>query len=264
MAPLWVNIFRLAIWLVVLTAVFVPLERFLPVKRRATERGHKSTDVALYFVNNVLPNLLLAIPLAAVAWAAHRVLSVAWMETIAGLPLFLRLVCTVAVGEVGSYWGHRVAHEIPLLWRFHSVHHEPEEVDWLVNSHAHPFDVAFQRLCGLAPLYLIGLAQPMAESADIVPLVSTLVGSLWSFFIHSNIRVRLGPLEYLLSTPAFHHWHHARDEAARNRNYAALLPCVDGLFGTLHLPERKWPEGYGTEAPPHRGLVNVLLRPFTS
>ena len=64
-------------------------------------------------------------------------------------------------GEIGYYWGHRWSHEIPFLWRFHSIHHSAEEIDFLVNTRAHPFDMVFGRFCGLVPMYVLGLGGPV-------------------------------------------------------------------------------------------------------
>jgi hypothetical protein len=41
-------------------------------------------------------------------------------------------------------------------------------------------------------------------------------------FIHSDLRWRLGPLEWLIATPGFHHWHHTLSEPL-DRNYASIL-----------------------------------------
>ena len=83
----------------------------------------------------------------------------------------------------------------PLLWRFHAIHHSAEHLDWLVNTRAHPFDMVFTRLSGLAPVYLLGLAHTTGPHIDPAVAIVTIFGTLWTFFIHANIRVRLGPLE---------------------------------------------------------------------
>jgi sterol desaturase/sphingolipid hydroxylase (fatty acid hydroxylase superfamily) len=87
-----------------------------------------------------------------------------------------------------------------------------------------------------------------------------LITTVWGFFIHANVRWRLGPLEWLISTPAFHHWHHTLAEP-RNRNYASMLPCWDWLFGTSYLP-REWPTAYGIEEKLPSSLTGQLLHPF--
>jgi sterol desaturase/sphingolipid hydroxylase (fatty acid hydroxylase superfamily) len=84
---------------------------------------------------------------------------------------------------------------------------------------------------------------------------------MWGFFIHSNVRWRLGPLEWLIATPAFHHWHHTVGEQ-RDRNYAPMLPWIDRIFGTYHLPRNEWPSGYGIEARLPASLGAQLMYPL--
>ena len=74
--------------------------------------------------------------------------------------------------------------------------------------------------------------------------------SFQATWIHANLRGRWGPLERLLATPRFHHWHHAAEPEARDKNFAVHLPVIDRLFGTLHLPAGRWPERYGIDGSP--------------
>jgi hypothetical protein len=37
---------------------------------------------------------------------------------------------------------------------------------------------------------------------------------VWATFIHSNVRLPICPLRYLIGAPELHHWHHARAERA--------------------------------------------------
>jgi sterol desaturase/sphingolipid hydroxylase (fatty acid hydroxylase superfamily) len=161
----------------------------------------------------------------------------------------MRLAAAVIVGEIGAYWAHRWSHENHLLWSFHKVHHRAEEMDWLVNSRAHPVDILFTRLCQMVPMYVLGLAQPTGTNLDLVPVLVTVASTMWGYFIHANLKWRFGFLEWIIATPAFHHWHHTNDGPEyNNKNYAAMLPLVDKLFGTFYLP-KTWPEKYGIDAP---------------
>jgi len=164
------------------------------------------------------------------------------------------------LGEATYYWGHRAMHQIPLLWRFHAVHHAAEEVDWLVSTRAHPVDIALGHLCGLVPLYAFGLAQPLGHSTDIAPLLFVVIGMAWGFFIHANLNWRFGWLERLVSTPAFHHWHHTRADHV-DRNFASLLPFMDLAFGTYYLP-RHLPAEYGVRDPIATDMAGQLIEPF--
>jgi sterol desaturase/sphingolipid hydroxylase (fatty acid hydroxylase superfamily) len=261
--PLAVDVVRLCAWLALLAAIFVPLERLCALHAQRVFRKAFLTDLAYYFLNSLVPKLLLILPLSAIAWGLHHLAPGGLYAAVASLPPGVRFAAALVVGEVGAYWGHRWMHEIPALWRLHAIHHSAEEMDWLVNTRAHPLDVAFTRLCGLVPIYVLGLAQPGARSVDLVPLLYALVGTTWSFFVHTNVRWRFGQLEWLISTPAFHHWHHTNDGPAyTNRNYAAIFPWVDRLFGTLHLPKDRWPTRYGIDAPIAPGLAEQLLQPL--
>ncbi len=253
---------QLAANLALVTLVFVPLERLFAARRQRIMRPAFWTDLGYYLVGGLLPKLLLIVPLSMLAWAVHRAVPGGYFAAVAHWPMAVRLAGALVVGEVGYYWGHRWMHEVPALWRFHAIHHAAEQMDWLVNTRSHPLDVAFGRFCGLVPLYALGLAQPMGNRLDTVPLLFALIGSLWGFFVHANLRWRFGWLEWAVATPAFHHWHHTNDGPAfQDKNYAAMLPWVDRLFGTHYLP-RHLPGQYGIDAALPAGLGGQLLHPW--
>ncbi len=254
------QVVRMGFWLIIYTALFGPLERFFAV--RPTKFFYKgwATNLGWYFVSGLVPALLLGPPSALIALAVHTILPTSVTSAAAALPLWARMIAAMVVGEVGFYWGHRWTHEFPFLWRFHAIHHSSVEMSYLVNSRAHPVDSAFTRLCGLVLLYATGLASPVGSHPSLVPLLVLLIGSMWSFFIHANLRWRLGPLEELISSPAFHHWHHTRNDH-RDHNYSSMLPVMDRVFGTFYLPS-EWPAEYGTETPVPDTLVDQLLAPF--
>ena len=243
LATFGLDLVRLCVWLVLLIVIFVPLERLRPVRPQKIFRKAFATDVVYYFLSGIAPKLLLVLPLTLIAQSIHRVIPSAFYSSVSALPLWMRLIAAMIVGEIGAYWAHRWSHEIPLLWRFHAVHHGAEEIDWLVNTRVHPVDLVFTRLCDMVPMYILGLAQPMANQLDLVPVLAIVAGTLWGFFIHANVNWRLGFMERLISSPAFHHWHHS-STTIYAKNYAPMLPWVDQMFGTLYLPEQ-WPEKYG-------------------
>jgi sterol desaturase/sphingolipid hydroxylase (fatty acid hydroxylase superfamily) len=256
------DLIRLGIWLGLIMAVFVPLERVFAARRQRVLRTGWPADVGYYFISNVVPKLLMVLPVSLVAYAAHRAMPSAYYAELARLPLWARLSAAMVVGEIGYYWAHRWMHQVPWLWRFHAIHHSAEEMDFLVNTRTHPVDSFFGRFCGLAPMYLLGLAQPMGNHMDLVPVLFALIGGLWGFFVHANVAWRFGWLEYIISTPAFHHWHHTNDGLElRGKNYASMLPWLDKCFGSFYLP-RSLPQKYGIDEPMAPDLAGQLLHPW--
>src|SRR4029079_18319537 len=80
---------------------------------------------------------------------------------------------------------------------------------------------------------------------------------LWAIYIHSNVRLPIGPLRWFIGAPELHHWHHDRDRDAGN--YANLSPLMDLLFGTYRCPGRE-PEQLGLSGPSPRTYLGLLLR----
>jgi sterol desaturase/sphingolipid hydroxylase (fatty acid hydroxylase superfamily) len=240
--------------------IYEPLERLIAARPQKVLRKAIGTDLGYYFLNSLVPAMLLSAPIGVVAWAAHQVVPRELLATAAAWPLWARMLVGMVAGEVGYYWGHRWSHQMPFLWRFHSIHHSAEHVDFLVNTRAHPIDLVFSRLCALTPIYVLGLGSPTSPAGSLVPVAVSLVGTTWGFFIHANLRWRFGPLESLVSTPAFHHWHHTLNGPI-NRNYASTFPWLDRIFGTHYLP-REWPAAYGIEAPLPESLIEQLAYPL--
>ena len=247
---------RLCLWLALLTALFMPLERWFALRKTRPDRRALLQDLSYYFLTSLIPAFLLGLPLALIAQASQHIIPAEVTASVAALPLGLRLLLAFVIGEIGFYWGHRLSHEIPWLWRFHAIHHSAEHIYYLVNTRAHPVDIVVTRLFGLLPLYILGLAGPSA-AGSVTPVAVILLGTLWGFFIHANLRFRCKPLELLIATPLFHHWHHSRLDHI-NRNYAAMLPVLDRVFGSYYLPS-SWPTEYGVEKPVASTLSGQML-----
>src|SRR5262249_40663840 len=64
------------------------------------------------------------------------------------------------------------------------------------------------------------------------------VSAIWGMFIHANIDVRLGRLQYVINGPEMHRWHHADVAEAYDKNFSTKLAIWDWMFGTAHFPDR--------------------------
>ena len=82
---------------------------------------------------------------------------------------------------------------------------------------------------------------------------------IWAIYIHSNVRLPIGPLRKLIGSPELHHWHHDRDRDAGN--YANLSPLMDILFGTYRCPGHE-PERFGLNQPTPSTYLGHLIQPL--
>jgi sterol desaturase/sphingolipid hydroxylase (fatty acid hydroxylase superfamily) len=260
LSVLAIDVLRLTIWLVLLVAIFVPLERLFTLRPARIWRPQIGVDLAWYFLNSLLPAAIIALPLSILASLLHGLDPLGFYSAVGRIPFWWRVLLMLLVSDLGAYAYHRLSHHTPFLWRFHAIHHSAEHVDWLVNTRAHPVDIVFTRLAGLVPIYLLGLARVTDGRPDPGVALVVILGTIWTFFIHANVHWRFGPLEWLVSTPAFHHWHHTNDEH-RDRNFASLFPFIDRIFGTAWLP-RHWPPVYGIDAKMPSTLHGQLLDPI--
>lgn len=252
---------RLAIWLAVFAAIFVPVERLFALHPQKVFRTEIAVDLGYYFITGLLPGLVLGPPISLAVLAIHHVIPSGVLATVADWPIWLKACATMMMGETAYYWAHRMSHQIPFLWRFHAVHHSAEQLDFLVNTRLHPIDLVWSRMVMLTPIFALGLANPVHFDDGLTAAVILLVGSTWGYFIHSNVRWRLGPFEWLLTTPGFHHWHHAHEGRRRDCNYASMFPWLDRIFGTHYLPNA-WPERYGIDEPMPESLAGQFIHPL--
>jgi sterol desaturase/sphingolipid hydroxylase (fatty acid hydroxylase superfamily) len=71
-----------------------------------------------------------------------------------------------------------------------------------------------------------------------------------------------GPFRTVVASPRFHRWHHTDETAARDKNFAGLLPMWDILFGTYYMPKDERPTSFGTATPVPAGLAGQMVFPF--
>ena len=241
--------------LVVLAIIFIPLERMFALHPRRVLRQGWRTDLVHYLVNGAALKISLVVVVVAVGGALRVFVPAPLRMAVGASPGWVQIVAGLAIAMVGGYAGHRAAHEVPLLWRFHRVDHSVREMDWLAANHLHPLDETFVRSAAVLPLYALGFGR-LSLGAFIVLI------TLQAIFIHANVRMTFGPLRWVIATPQFHHWHHAREPQAYNANYAGEFPVLDALFGTLYLPADRWPAQYGIDDTEPAGYLRQLAWPL--
>lgn len=218
--------------------VFISIEKLIPFRDQPVFRPEWQTDLSHFAINHLLVGFTLLVTNFMInhvfGWANFSALQ-QWTHA---LPLWVAAPLVVLVADLAQYWTHRAYHQIPYLWRYHAIHHSTVHMDWLAGSRQHVFETIVTRTAVLLPIYLLGFSK---EAIDVYVLI---VG-FQAVFNHANVSVRLGPLRYIVVTPNFHHWHHARDHEAIDKNYAAHFAFIDHLFGTAVQSDKKWPDRYG-------------------
>ena len=237
-------------------ALFVFIEKIWPKYReQAILRPAWRLDLTYFALNHLAVGAFLVVgngfAPAVFGWATNATIQ-GWVTS---LPVWGQIVLLVFAADLVQYWVHRMFHEVPVLWRFHAVHHSTEQMDWLAGSRTHFVQVLADRTLVMVPLYLLGPAEAALNGYVVV-------AGFQAVFIHANFGMEFGPLKYLVATPQFHHWHHSAERPAIDTNYAVHLPLCDMLFGSFHLPGKHWPAHYGTVKPIPRTLVGQLLYPF--
>jgi sterol desaturase/sphingolipid hydroxylase (fatty acid hydroxylase superfamily) len=239
------------------TLIFVFIEKLIPYKKeQAVLMAEWETDLHNFFINHLLIGFVLLVTNHFV----HGLFGWTQSDTtgllITALPMFFQVFLIIFIADLIQYTCHRFYHEVPFMWRFHSIHHSVKTMDWLAGSRLHLLDIILTRSLVLLPIFALGFSKNVIDTYVII------VG-FQAVFNHANVSINFGWLKYLIVTPQFHHWHHASDPSAIDRNYAAHFSFIDYVLGTAVINQKEWPENYGVvgEKIPN-GMLKQQLYPF--
>jgi sterol desaturase/sphingolipid hydroxylase (fatty acid hydroxylase superfamily) len=206
-----------------------------------------------------LPIMLVVGPATAATlfWLFQSPLAFLNLGLLTGAPGWVQFVTYYLVFDLAFYIFHRAAHEVRVFWYFHAVHHSQTRLNPMAQLRGHPLEepglVAMQALAGVVlggdPPFIFWFA---------------FVDRLWSYFVHCDQKINLGPLKYVLVTPQYHRVHHSREQVHFDKNYAGRLILFDWLFGTLHPRFDEYPAtGVATytvtDPPPGAGPLAVMM-----
>ncbi len=237
--------------------LFIPIERIFPQNPdQPVLRNEWREDLFYYFVSSLFIQLLTYLTLAPSNFVVHNPELGSIRAFARDLPWIVQFAVIMVLTDLAQYWLHRAFHRVPALWRFHAVHHSAKSMDWIAGARMHFLEIIILRSVTATPMLVIGFSESAIQAY-------TLLVYVYSTFIHSNVRGSFGFLEKILVVPRFHHWHHGIEKEATDVNFAIHFPFLDRMFGTHHLPEGKWPAGYGIEGHPvPQGYWKQLLYPF--
>ena len=146
-------------------------------------------------------------------------------------PTAVRVGLAILLFDAWQYLWHRLNHRLPLLWRFHSVHHADPEVDASTALRFHTGEIVLSATARLAVLPILGLTvgQLFIYETILLPII---------LFHHSNVRVPVTldrSLRWLIVTPWMHWVHHSDYQPETDSNYASVFSFWDRIFGSFRL-----------------------------
>jgi sterol desaturase/sphingolipid hydroxylase (fatty acid hydroxylase superfamily) len=236
-----------------LVLVFLPMEKVFPARKgQAFFRPAWWVDLCFFVGQYLLWSALVLWTLSYFrVWLTH-IVPPNFRNSVAAQAWWLQALEVVVLSDFTIYWGHRLQHKVGFLWRFHKVHHSAEHLDWLAAHREHPFDSIYTVGLINLPAFILGF--PLETLAALIAF-----RSIWAIYIHSNVRLPIGPLRVLLGAPELHHWHHDLDRDAGN--YANISPLMDIIFGTYHCPPHE-PEKFGIHEPFPKSYLGQLVQPM--
>lgn len=217
-------------------ALFLILERIFPyTKGQKILRDGFFDDLVLYTIaqSYILGILIFGYIIAYI----DSTTGISRLELFADIPIWLQLVIFTVSHDLYIYWMHRWQHKNKWLWRIHEAHHSPKKVDWLSGSRSHAIEIIINQTIEFLPIVLLGAPPEVIAYKGVISAV-------WGMYIHSNINVETGKIQYFINGPEMHRWHHTTGKG-RNRNFSTKLAVWDWIFGSAYLPENDKASDYG-------------------
>lgn len=224
-------------------AVLAMLAELLwPARKKPFFRRGLITD-GLYVVINIALRILITKQIATAFTQAGTELfgPDAPIAVMATQPVWLQAIAVIVTLDFFFYWMHRAKHQWNWWYRLHETHHSSEDLDWFSSVRFHPVEKILDRCIYLFPLTFLGVGE---DAILILSIVDAGVAS----FSHANIRLRLGPLKYLIVGPEMHRWHHTKTADGQLSNFGNNLSIFDWIFGTARL-HAELPQNFGIDEP---------------
>jgi sterol desaturase/sphingolipid hydroxylase (fatty acid hydroxylase superfamily) len=209
------------------TVIFYSLELLLKneflFKNKSKHLLHNLGIGVVFFVGNIF-------------WATFMIYSIDWLNNnqiglfyIIDLPLWLSLLLSVVLFDFVNYWFHRAAHIVPVVWRFHRVHHSDTSMDVSTYYRSHPLEIMFW--FGTSNILAVAIFGLSTLSLGLFFLVAT----PFFFLEHTNLKFPAwldSTAGLIFTTPNIHKVHHEQDQYYTDSNYADIFILWDRLFGT--------------------------------
>jgi sterol desaturase/sphingolipid hydroxylase (fatty acid hydroxylase superfamily) len=236
------------------------LERFFPL------RNSTRSLISRLFVNLVIAAFTFIAATGLVQPAARWALGLSvskgfGLVHLMALPAPLEFAFSFLLMDLAFYYWHLANHRLPILWRFHNVHHSDPDLDVSTAFRFHFGEIALSTVFSLLQVIAIS---PSAWAFGVYQLVF----QAEVIFHHSNVRLPIDVerlLNKVLVTPRMHGIHHSQVQRENNSNFGTIFPWWDRLHRTLgiNIPQDEVSVGVpGYTLPEDNAIWNTLLMPF--
>src|SRR4051812_13677531 len=248
----------------VLMIVFLTLfivEGRRQLRKRAQSRWHR------IFINFIISlpafTLLRLLLIPAMVWLAMQ--NERWhfgLNYLYDLPLWAEAIIAFIILDYTNFLWHILNHRIPLLWRFHLVHHTDADLDVTTAIRFH-----FGEIIG--SVFFRGAAVVLVGASPLLVLIYEIVFEACTQFHHSNMKLPLKverALNKLIVTPRMHGIHHSVVHSETDSNYSVIFSFWDRFHRTLklHIPQQQIVIGVPMYSNHNELTIGFLLKlPFT-
>ncbi|HJQ85370.1 MAG TPA: sterol desaturase family protein [Candidatus Binatia bacterium] len=219
-------------------------------------RGSWRVNGALWVVDALVVGLVCGACACAAARSAERAgIGLLHLGAVDGVAAVL---VTVLALDLTSYWWHRANHRVPLLWRFHQVHHSDRTFTVSTGLRFHPGELLLSLPVRLAAVVLVGAPVRAVLIFEIAFTIANLVE-------HGDIRLGRRferTLGWLLVTPALHRRHHTATAPARDTNFGTIFAIWDRSFRSFAPNDSLTRVVTGLPGLGDVSLTRALLLPF--
>ena len=175
------------------------------------------------------------------------------------LPLWMQLVLSILIADIGITLVHFASHRIEVLWKLHAVHHSIKRMYGFNGLMKHPLHQLLETLGGTTPLLLMGIPHELMTLLVVAVVLQLLVQ-------HSNVNYNVGPLRHILAVNVVHRFHHLKTAEEGDVNFGLFTTLTDHLLGTAYYDKDRviGSNDIGIEAEPNYPVdyVQQLIQPF--
>ena len=212
-------------------ALMALLEALLPRRTRRMDRLIRwPGNFAIVLIDTFVLRLLF--PVASVGFALLMTERQTGLFNQFNIPAEIAIVASMLLLDLTIYAQHIVFHRIPVLWRFHRMHHTDLDLDVTSGTRFHPVEILLSVLIKFAAIALLG-------APAIAVLFFEVLLNAGAMFNHANLRLPKSldsALRLLIVTPDMHRVHHSVVPAETDANFGFNLSCWDRIFGT-YIPQ---------------------------